>query len=244
MRTVRVHCGNGNVDMTLYLIITNSMWISIDGSGTPATGQNQLSLATFLLNLISLQKAILFLGNAQTSTVDVNRDGLGQIDWLVQLPLSIMLYLSWQTSWANKRHWWQLRTRQLKLMKNISFESHAGRMRQHQWIFGGVECGTYKCFLVPAVAKSLYVFSPSDITRLGNDYIFKTGWSVRRERSSTDVCEKDVCGHDENFATPIDSEIHTQPVHYFGNLQKTMQPICNQSSYFRILHRYVARELL
>ena len=102
---------------------------------------------------------------------------------------------------------------------------HRGQWREGHWVFGGIERGTNRCFLVKveqrdeATLRRLIERWISPGTKIMSD-----GWrSYRNINTYQDgIYQHEVVIHEHNFVDPYDRDIHTQNVESMWSRAKRM----------------------
>ena len=90
-----------------------------------------------------------------------------------------------------------------------------GRHRDGHWVFGGIERGTKKCFLVEVAQRDANTLLPTieDWIEPGTQ-IISDGWAAynRVDQIQGGIYTHEVIIHEQNFVDPNDPSIHTQNV--------------------------------
>ena len=92
---------------------------------------------------------------------------------------------------------------------------HRGEWRQGHWVFGGVERGTGRCFMVEVPDRRAETLTP--IIRqwiLPGSHIVSDGWRSYRGIVNIDngIYTHSTIIHERNFVDPNDATVHTQNV--------------------------------
>ena len=90
-----------------------------------------------------------------------------------------------------------------------------GRLVRERWVFGGIERGTHKCFMVEVPDRSLQTLEPLiQQFILPGSYIMSDGWAsyAQIDQIQGGIYTHDVIVHERNFVDPNDTNIHTQNV--------------------------------
>ena len=95
---------------------------------------------------------------------------------------------------------------------------HGGEWRPGHWVFGGMERGTGRCFMVEVEnwsADTLLQLIKQFI--LPGTHIISDGWHAYQNivNLNNGVYTHSVINHSENFVDPADEDIHTQSVENF-----------------------------
>ena len=92
---------------------------------------------------------------------------------------------------------------------------HQGTWREGHWVFGGIERGSGKCFLVEVRNRRART-SEREIRRhiLPGTHIVSDGWAGYNNitQIAGGIYTHDVVIHQQNFVDPNDPDIHTQNV--------------------------------
>jgi len=89
---------------------------------------------------------------------------------------------------------------------------HRGQWREGKWVFGGVERGSGRCFLVEVgdrTAMTLEAIIRQKI--LPGTHIMSNGWAAYRnlEQLANGIYTHSVVVHERNFVDLLDPSIHT-----------------------------------
>ena len=92
---------------------------------------------------------------------------------------------------------------------------HRGQWRDGHWVFGGIERGSGKCFLIEVPDRRATTLEPL-IRRciLPGTHIISDGWPAYAhiDQIGNGIYMHDVIIHQRNFVDPVDREIHTENV--------------------------------
>ena len=92
---------------------------------------------------------------------------------------------------------------------------HRGQWREGHWVFGGIERGTKKCFLVEVAQRNAQTLLPLiQQWILPGTHIISDGWAAYNgiDRINGGIYSHDVIVHEQNFVDPNDRDVHTQSV--------------------------------
>ena len=96
---------------------------------------------------------------------------------------------------------------------------HRGQWRPGHWVFGGIERGSGKCFLVEVPDRRAVTLKEAIVQYiLPGTHIISDGWAAyaQIENINHGIYRHDVIVHHEHFVNPNDDAIHTQNVETFG----------------------------
>jgi len=92
---------------------------------------------------------------------------------------------------------------------------HRGQWREGHWVFGGIERGTGKCFLVEVPDRTAATLQHHiRLHILPGSHIISDGWAAYANIDTIrgGVYTHQVIIHQQHFVDPADSDIHTQNV--------------------------------
>ena len=92
---------------------------------------------------------------------------------------------------------------------------HRGQWRPGHWVFGGIERGSGKCFLVEVPDRRAVTLKETIVQYiLPGTHIISDGWAAyaQIENINHGIYRHDVIVHHEHFVDPNDDAIHTQNV--------------------------------
>ncbi|KAK6993536.1 hypothetical protein BgiMline_010089 [Biomphalaria glabrata] len=92
---------------------------------------------------------------------------------------------------------------------------HRGQWREGHWVFGGIERGSGRCFMVEVPDRSAQTLENLIIQHiLPGSHIISDGWAAygNISRIQNGIYSHSVIIHEQNFVDPNDSNIHTQNV--------------------------------
>jgi len=92
---------------------------------------------------------------------------------------------------------------------------HRGQWREGHWVFGEVERGTGKCFLVKVPDRKARTLEPLTVQHiLPGSHIMSDGWASYANIANIQhgIYMHSVVIHEQHFVDPNDLDIHTQTV--------------------------------
>jgi transposase-like protein len=88
-----------------------------------------------------------------------------------------------------------------------------GRLREGQWVFGGIDRQTGECFLVPVPdRRAVTLLTIINMRILPGTTIISDCWAAYRSISEINDYTHNTVNHTYNFVDPLDSSIHTQNI--------------------------------
>ena len=117
---------------------------------------------------------------------------------------------------------------------------HRGQWRDGHWVFGGVERGSGRCFLVEVLNRTAATLE-AEILRhiLPGTRIMSDGWAAYRNipQLANGIYEHSVVVHERNFVYSDDDEVHTQNIeNLWMRAPASAQEIFLRSSSFSLLN--------
>ena len=92
---------------------------------------------------------------------------------------------------------------------------HRGQWREGHWVFGGIERGTGRCFMVEVADRRADALTPL-IQRfiLPGSHIISDGWASYANilTINNGIYEHSIVIHEHNFVDPNDDRVHTQNI--------------------------------
>ena len=92
---------------------------------------------------------------------------------------------------------------------------HRGAWREGHWVFGGIERGSNRCFLVEVEQRDANTLLPLiEDWILPGTKIMSDGWRAYNniDQIGGGIYTHDVVIHQDNFVDPLDRSIHTQNI--------------------------------
>ena len=92
---------------------------------------------------------------------------------------------------------------------------HRGAWREGHWVFGGVERGSGKCFLLEVPDRTAATLEPIILDHiLPGSHIVSDGWASYNNISNlrNGIYTHSVVVHERHFVDPDDADIHTQNI--------------------------------
>jgi transposase-like protein len=123
---------------------------------------------------------------------------------------------------------------------------NVGRVGPHKWVFGGVQRGTRKCFLVSVPNRTRQTLQPVIEQNIQHGTrVMTDGWGAYAELATFGgggVYSHNIVVHQHNFVNPIDPAIHTQSVESMWKRAK--KKLRNQSGTSQALFPSYIREFM
>ena len=95
------------------------------------------------------------------------------------------------------------------------------------WVFGGIERGSNRCFLVEVEQRDANTLLPLiEEWILPGTKIMSDGWHVYNNIDQGGIYTHDVVIHQDNFVDPLDRSIHSQNIESMWSRAKRIFVIC------------------